>query len=82
MSDVQVPVLAPKELNDVLGAAVDLIIAAKWGQLNAVAQLGVFVGLIGEFSAIPAEISETGPVINCASIQLARLINGLITKPA
>lgn len=82
MSEQSVSVVVPKELNDALGLAVDLIIAAKWGKLNLINQLPGFINLLGELQAIPAEIS--GQPMQCeqaAALQLVRLVNGLINQP-
>lgn len=79
MSDIVKEVTVSKELDEVLAAVVDLVLAAKAGQLDWPQQLGKFVSLIGDFAALPAELkSNTIDCADAAALQVVRLIAGLI----
>lgn len=79
MSDIQVPVTVPKEFYDVLGALVDLGLAAKAGNINLVTEAAALVSLIGEFSALPAEVmGEPTACIAAGVLQVVRLVEGLL----
>lgn len=82
MSDVIKQVSVPKEFDDVMGAVVDLVLAAKWGKLNLAQQLGSFLPLLGEFSALPVEVNgEPEACADAAALQIRRLVSGLLKNP-
>jgi len=78
MSDTIKQVTVSKEFDEVLAALVDLIIVAKKGQLNLVGELGKFIGLLGDFAALPSEIKDNlGDSIDAVMLQASRLISEL-----
>lgn len=78
MSELVKQVNVPKELDEVLGAVVDMVIAAKQGNFNALGALGKFVSLLGDLAAIPAEIQlEPAECAAAASLQMIRLVQAL-----
>lgn len=78
MSDVNKTVVISKEVDDVVGAAVDLIIAAKRGQLDVISQLSKLISLLGDFAALPAEIRDNlGDSLDAVMLQVSRLVSEL-----
>lgn len=83
MADVQIQTTVPKEFNDVLGALVDLGISAHAGTVDLTSQLAKFISLVGEFSALPAEVQgEPWACASAASLQIVRLVQALLTPKA
>lgn len=78
MSDIVKQVTISKEVDEIMAAVVDLVIAAKEGKLNLVQELSRFISLLGDFAALPEEIrSNLGDSIEAVLLQMARLIDAL-----
>lgn len=79
MADVQIPVTVPKEFNDVLAAITQLLVAIKAKQVSLTTELEVLVGLVNEFSALPAQLKgEPGACVDAAALQVRQMVWALL----
>lgn len=77
--DVQIQVTVPKEFNDVLAAITQLVLAIKAGNVSLTTELSTLVSLVGEFSALPAEVKgEPGACIDAAALQIRQMVFALL----
>ena len=84
MSDVKLTVPAPKEVVDTLAALDGLVqkIVAKESVVQiAGEELTVLIGLYGELSALPAELtSQSDEVLDAAELYVRRIVYRLLGK--
>lgn len=78
MSDLTKTIVVSKEMDDVMVAVVDLILAAKKGQLNLMTELGKLISLLGAFAALPQEVRDnSGDSLDAIMLQVSRLVSEL-----